>query len=221
VWAVLHGPHPPSLHERGSKMTNKAIVEQKARDYSVFVNSAGETYMIHGLSPMLPEKLLGAVRAEFEQDGRKLPEVPTYEIETAAGDKETHQHDATTLVVPGNDELTKANQEAWREYVRASSALNEEYNTRLMRAVLMAVDAKPTQAWRDEMKFLGVVSPPENSPAEKYSFVETHVIQSPADLSKLMTSVMRMAGIISEAAVAEVDATFQRILETAFAQAGK
>ena len=202
-------------------MTNKPNVPTQAHDYSVFVNSASESYVIHGLSPMLPEKLLGAVRAEYEKVKGKLPAAPTYEVETASGEKELHLHDATTLVVPNDETQTAENQATWARYTLAQAAINEEYNVRLMRAVFMAVEAKPTQGWRDEMKFLGVTTPPENSPAEKYAFIETHVIQSPEDLSKLMTSVFRMAGIISEAAVAEVDATFQRAMETAFAEAGK
>jgi hypothetical protein len=202
-------------------MTNKPAIETKARDYSVFVNSAKETYIIHGLSPMLPDKLLGAVKAEYERVKGKIPSAPTYEVTTASGEKETHLHDGTTLVVPGDEEQTKENIRVWAEYNKAITSVNEEYNNRIMKAVFMSVEAKPTQSWRDEMKFLGIPTPPENSPAEKYSYIETHVIQSPEDLAKLTTSVFRMAGIISEAAIAEVDATFQRDVEKAFAQAGK
>jgi len=202
-------------------MTNKPNVETKARDYSVFVNSAKETYIIHGLSPMLPDKLLGAVKAEYEKVKGKIPPAPTYEVTTASGEKETHLHDATTLIVPDDEQQTAENQRVWAEYNKAITSVNEEYNNRIMKAVFMAVEAKPTQAWRDEMKFLGIPTPPENSPAEKYSYIETHVIQSPEDLAKLTTSVFRMAGIISEAAIAEVDATFQRDMEKAFTQAGK
>jgi hypothetical protein len=71
------------------------------------------------------------------------------------------------------------------------------------------------------MNFLGIEIPAENTPQEKYIYIETHVIQSAIDLSKLMTGVFRLAGIISEAAIAEVDATFQRSMEAAFAEAGK
>ena len=198
----------------------KPNIETK-RNYSVFVNSANESYILHGLSPLLPEKIQGAVRAEFERDGKTLPVIPTYEVETASGEKELHQHDATTLIVPGKDAETAENQRVWAEYISAQTALTEEYNNRIMKAVFMSVEAKPTQTWRDEMKFLGIETPPENSPAEKYSFIETHVIQSPEDLSKLMTSIFRMSGVISEAAVAEVDATFQRAMEEAYVEAGK
>jgi len=202
-------------------MTNKPNVEPKARNYSVFVNSANESYTLHGLSPLLPEKIQGAIKAEFERAGKTLPVVPTYEVETASGEKELHQHDATTLIVPGKEAETAENQRVWAEYVQAQAEVTEEYNNRIMKAVFMAVEAKPTQTWREEMKFLGIETPPENSQAEKYAFIETHVIQSPEDLSKLMTSVFRMAGIISEAAVAEADATFQRAVEAAYTEAGQ
>lgn len=191
------------------------------KNYGSFTNSAGETFVIHGLSPLLPQKMMDAVKAEWLRDGKQLPIVPTYVVTLAGGDTEVHEHDASTLVVEGDEKLTKINQDNWREYSRLSTSLEAEYNTRLMKAVLLAVQVTPTQEWRDEMDFMGVGRPTEKSPAEKYAFVETKVIQSALDLSKLMSAVFRLAGIISEEAIAEVDATFQRSMEEAFAEAGK
>lgn len=191
------------------------------RNFGSFTNAAGEHFTIKGLSPLLPQKIMEAVRGEFVRDGKALPVHPTYIVKTASEEEETHEHDETTLVIPGDAEQTRINQDTWAGYVRATAELESEYNVRLMRAVLMAVEASPTQAWREEMDFLGIPRPAENSSAEKYAYIETSVIQSVEDLTHMMTGVFRLAGVISEAAVAEVEATFRSDMETAFAQAGK
>jgi hypothetical protein len=191
------------------------------KNFGSFTNAAGEVYTIHGLSPLLPAQLMGAAKAEFEKSGEILPEIPTYEVTTIGGEKEIHQHDSTTLVVEGDEAQTKANQKAWLDYTKAYVKLNNAYNLRVMHAAFLAVEVEPTQAWRDEMKFIGAEIHAEGSVEERYAFVETHVIQCPADLSKLTLMVFRMSGIIPEEATAEVDATFQRAVERAFVEAGK
>lgn len=199
----------------------KAETSAPAMKLGTFTNSAGEVYMVNGLSPLLFQKISDAVRMEYEKSGKALLSHPTYEVKTAAGDIEIHEHDETTLVVPDDLLQTKLNQEKWQEYTRQVDELDELNTQRTMKMVLMAVVATPTQQWRDEMAFLGIPLPDKNSPAEKYSFVETHVIQSPSDLSKLMTTVFRLAGIINEEGVAQAEAAFQSIVERAFTQAGK
>ena len=123
--------------------------------------------------------------------------------------------------MPDDPLQTKLNQERWQEYTRQTAELDELYTARTMKMVLMAVVANPTKEWRDKMEFMGIALPPVNSPAEKYTFVETEVIQSPTDLAKLMTSVFRLAGIINEEGVTQAEATFQGVVERAFTQAGK
>lgn len=196
------------------------VTTNPVQTFGTFTNAIGEQYTIHGLSPVTPQRIMESVRAEFLRAGKPVLAVPTYKVQTATGEEEIHEHDATTLVVPDNPAQTQINQDAWQEYVKSTAALDAEYNVRLMRVVFLAVTAKPTQEWRDEMAFTGVDLPAENSPAERYLYVETRVIQSAKDVASLMTGVFRLAGVISEAAVAEVDATFQRAMEEAVVEAG-
>lgn len=191
------------------------------KNFGSFTNAAGESFVIHGLSPLLPEKIMEVVRQDWAKNKKALPARPTYEIATASGEVEAHEHDETTLVVAGDEKQTKANQDKWLGYLKTQAEFDGDYNTRLMRVVLMGVEATPTDAWREEMEFIGVALPPKASMQEKYLYVETHVVQSPQDIAKLMTGVFRVAGIIGEEAIAEVEATFQRALEKAFAEAGK
>jgi hypothetical protein len=201
-------------------MSEKPLIPAKNITGS-FTNSAGETYPVQGRSPLLYEKLGRAIEADFIAKGKPILPHPTYEITTVTGDIETHEHDATTLVKEGDPEQTEKNKAQWQEYVLQQNEMQAEYSTRSMKMVLLAVQAKPTPEWREEMAVLGIPTPPPNSVEERYSFIETHVIQSPEDLSKLMALVFRLSGLISEEAVAEAESTFQGIVERAFTQAGK
>lgn len=195
---------------------NEVFPETAVKSTGTFKNSNGEEFLIRGVSPLTMEKIKDAVNAEFN-----VPEIPTYEVETATGEKETHQHDKTTLTVEGNPEQTLINKTKWAEHEKILAKAEAEFQIRLMRVVLLSVKVSPTQEWRDEMAFLGIKLPVINSPEERYLYIETRVIQSAEDLTKLMTCVFRTAGMISKEAISEVDATFQRSMEEAFAEADK
>ena len=191
------------------------------KNFGSFTNAAGKTFVISGLSPLTPQHIMESVRRKWVKDGKIIPVCPTYEVTTISGEIEIHEHDAATLIVEGNAEQTKINKETWQEYTRLSAELDGEYNTRLMRVVFLAVEAVPTDDWRNEMEFIGVDLPPKGSAQEKHLYIETEVVRSAQDIAKLMTGVFRLAGIINEAAVAEAEAAFQRMLEKAFVEAGK
>lgn len=186
-----------------------------------FTNSAGKTYTVHGLSPILPERLMSIVRDEYVKSGKTLPVCPTYKVTTVAGDEEIHEHNPKTLAVENDPEQTKINQKDWREYSQKSLDINRLYNTRLIKSALLAVDAQPTSVWRDEMAFIGITLPLEGSAEERYMFVETEVIKSPADLSSLMILILHQSGIIDEEVAGAAEATFRRQVERAFRQAGR
>lgn len=202
----------------------KNPITPAVQNAGTFTNSAGEVYTIRGLSPMLPQKIMDSVKAEFAKQGKVLPTVPTYTAIILKGtpeeSEEVHEHTEKTIL-EGTPEEVAENKIKWAAYQSSLSELTAEYNVRMMRAVFMSVDAKPTQAWREEMKFIGADIPPEGTPEEKYNFIETHVVGAPVDLAKLMAGVFRVAGIISQEAVNEVDATFQRFIQDAYAEAGK
>jgi hypothetical protein len=200
--------------------TVNAPVTDPTKNFGSFTNAAGKTFAISGLSPLTPQHIMESVRQKWIKDGKIIPICPTYEVVTASGEVEIHEHDATTLIVEGDAEKTKINQEKWQEYSRLSAELDGEYNIRLMRVVFLAVEAVPTDDWRNEMDFVGVDLPPKGSAQEKYLYIETEVVKSAQDIAKLMTGVFRLAGIINEAAVADAEAAFQRMLEGAFVEAG-
>jgi len=188
---------------------------------TTFTNSVGETYPVRGLSPLTPGKIMAGVERDRLASGKTLPKIPTYTVKTVAGEVETHEHSSSTLVVEGEATQTAINQALWDEYLRDNLELQREYNVRIMKAVLFAVQAQPTQQWRDEMVMTGVELPPEGSAEERYLYAETHVIQSPSDLSQITVQVFQMAGIIPVEATAEVEATFRSYVERAFIEAGK
>jgi hypothetical protein len=191
------------------------------KNFGSFTNAAGKTFVISGLSPLIPQHIMESVRQKWVKDGKIIPVCPTYEIITASGEIEIHEHDTSTLVVEGDEKQTKINKETWQEFSRLSAELDGEYNVRLMRVVFLAVEVVPDDGWRNEMEFVGMDLPPKGSAQEKHLFVETQVIKSALDISRLMTGVFRLAGVINEAAVADAEAAFQRILENAFVEAGQ
>lgn len=185
-----------------------------------FINSAGESYTVRGMSPTTPENIAMAVTEEWKAAGKALPIIPTYEAILATGEKEIHAHDKTTLVVEGNPEQTAINQANWKAYLDANAEFTGECNARLMKVVFLAVDVHPDDAWREEMEFIGMKLPPKGSAAERYAYVENHVVQNPGDIASLMARVFNVAGMINEAALNAVEATFRSALEEAFAIAG-
>lgn len=211
-------------------MTPKNTIAPEApinptKNFGFFVNANGEKYIVHGISPMTIQKIRDDITAKWEQEGKPLPVCPTYEVIIAPGgeeiDRELHEHTDKTLVVEGNQAQTAANQIMWKEYTRKLNEFEGEYSTRLMKKVFLAVDVAPDDIWRGEMEFDGTVLPAKGSAAEKYLYVEQRVIQSVADIAKLMAAVMGLAGIIKPEAVAEAEAAFQRSMESAIAQTGQ
>ena len=164
---------------------------------------------------------MDSVKVDLVKNGKGLPVVPTYEIITVTGEKEIHELDEKSIMIEGNPEQTKINQDAWNKYQDLSNELNREYNSRIMKSVLLTVQVEPTQTWRDDMKFIGIDLPVEGSSEERYLFVETSVIKNHADLSKLTLIAFQSAGIIKEEMTAEVEATFRSFMERAFIEAGR
>jgi hypothetical protein len=186
--------------------------------YTTFTNSAGQVFMIHGLSPMLPNQITETLQAEWKAAGKALPTLPTYEITTVAGEKEIHAHDEKSIL-EGTPEQVKLQQEQYSEYSRNNAEFQGEYSTRLMRKVFLAVVTPPTDEWRAEMEFVGVALPAKGSPQERYKFVELEVIQSLEDVAMLQVAVLRLAGIIDQNGVDAAKASFRGIVQAAIAQA--
>jgi hypothetical protein len=186
--------------------------------FTTFTNSAGQTFKIHGLSPMLPEQITNAIQEEWKKKGKVLPSIPTYEITTVAGEKEVHAHDEVSIH-EGLPETVKLQQAQWSEYSRNKAEFEGEYSTRLMKKVFLSVVTQPTDEWRAEMEFLGISLPDKGSPAERYKFVETEVIQSMEDIAMLQVSVLRLAGIISQEGVDAAKASFRSFMEKAVIEA--
>jgi hypothetical protein len=187
------------------------------RVFTTFTNSAGQKFMIHGLSPMLPNQITETLQAEWKESGRTLPVPPTYEVTTVSGEKEVHQHDEKSILT-GTPEQVAEQQAQYGEYSRNNAEFQGEYSVRLMRKVFLAVVTPPTDDWRAEMEFVGVRLPPKGSPQERYKFVELEVIQSLDDIGALQVAVFRLAGIIDQKGEEAAKASFRSNIEAAIAQ---
>ena len=195
-------------------VSKKANPTDPTQVFTSFTNSAGKTFMIHGLSPMLPEQITNSVKADWVKQNKTLLECPTYEIVTKSGEREVHQHDDKSILTAIEEDKTK-----WREYSQNSAEFQGEYSRRLMKKVFLAIVTPPTDEWREEMVFTGVSLQPKGSAAERYQFTELEVIQSMDDVADLQVAVLRLAGIIDEAAVDAAKASFRGFIRAAVIEA--
>lgn len=184
-----------------------------------FVNSSGRAFAIEGISPLLPEKIRAAVAAEWEVAGRALPPMPkppAYEVENAAGEKSPHAHDETTLVTDEDKAAWASYQQKLSDYRLIESLFEAEINKRILRAVCLCVkvnDADYTD-WIDEQEVLGIPLPEKNA-EKRISFVETNVIRSTEDILRLMTAVMKLAGIADDRMAEAAEKSFRAAMDEA------
>ena len=189
----------------GMKVTNNAAPA------GLFINTAGEKFEIHGLSPLLFEELQLAANDEWLQTHSTLPVKPKYSIPLPGGkDVEIHDHDEKTIKDASPEEKM-----LWEEWKRDNTALETIYNTKLLNAIFMAVKLDPTavEEWKEEQEVLGVRLP-EKGVQMRLKFCRTRVLRSTRDIPRLMTAVMETSGLLSnpEAAAAAENA-FQAELE--------
>lgn len=200
-------------------MSSADAEEKQNHEVGVFTNSSGQTYTVRGLSPMLPERIALAAEKAWLKEHAKLPECPTYQIETLGGQGEpvTQPLSEKLLVVEGDLVETQKRQDQWREYSLNKAKLDADKSMRMMRAVFMAVDVSRERLdkWRKSMEFIGADLPDVGTPEEAYQYVETEVVQTPADLAGLMVAVFRAAGIINKETAETAEATFRTFVESA------
>jgi hypothetical protein len=176
-----------------------------------FTNSLGKTFKIHGLPPLVPQKIEQAVEREWrEAHNGKIPTPPLYKVVNVAGEEELHPHDEKTT-------KNKKEQAEWIQYISEKEVYDTIRSNRLMKRVTMCVDVTPDDLWRAEYEAtIGAL--PTNPFEVKMEYIETEVLASAEDVMKLMTSVMRLTGMVNEEAIDAAEATFRSSVEKATAE---
>lgn len=149
-----------------------------------------------------------------------LPEVPTYTIETVAGDKETHPHSVirddkgkvlkSTLETPEDWAVWNAYEQGTRDAISAQySAITEFllYNA-------IAEEPPPVEEWGTDLALFGLTPPdPHTEPVQHKAFwVENELLPDQDDLSGILSQLYANAGIIAKDRVQEFESFFRLTL---------
>ena len=171
-----------------------------------FINSAGVSYKIFGLSPLLAAKLSAAVEKEFKQSGRWVS-VPTYEVKLLGGSIEVHEHTEASL-------STDEERQKWVAYQDCQKAMSLAANERIMKKLFLCVEPTPDQMkdYCDELEFLGS-EVPANQKQLLNDFVTDRVICGAEDLMNLTTAIMKASGSMDEDTASAAEAQFRLILQ--------
>jgi hypothetical protein len=165
------------------KVVTEEIIIDKIGE---FTNSAGVVFKICGLPPLAIPQL---------QDGLVVPEKPKYTITTATGDKETYDHDETTL-------QTDEDKLAWAKYIEEVKAMQAELTNRMLTCILIegviVEDDIDLTRWESKQRLMGMKIP-DDIEAKLLQYKRSAVIRSADDMKNLMDAVMALTGVSQEA----------------------
>ena len=164
-----------------------------------FTNSAGTVFKIQGLPPLLMPQLAAGI---------EQPKKPTYEVITASGDVEIHEHDPKSLSTP--EELA-----AWQEYIADLRKVEQELSERLLNCILIEGVSIPEDVdmvrWIKRQKLMGL-EVPDDEEERLLMYKRSLVIRSSEDLPKLINAVMSLTGINQEE-IEKAKSSFPDIVE--------
>lgn len=150
---------------------------------------------LQGIPQLILEDIPRLVEQEWREAGKLLPKRPTYQVEVAGGEFETHEHDQTTL---DTDEEKKA----WRVYLERDDAFNTEINRRVLKAALamgvvsISANKNTVAQWDESLKALGYKLT-SNSAERKMMHIRMGV-RNPEDIQEIFAAIMEMSGINQE-----------------------
>lgn len=161
-----------------------------------FTFKAGACVPIQRVNGRFIGRVRNAARRTFiEEHGE--PTCPTYEVELAGGETETHQHNETTVIEERwqDDEELQA---TWSTYRSLSLALRTRLHEQTTRAyVWRGVDAEPPADWIEEQAYWGTL--PEDPYDLKFEWI-FDISSGWDELLELTLAIQRLPDPIEEAA---------------------
>jgi hypothetical protein len=131
-----------------------------------------------------------------------MPEVPTYEAQTASGRYE---------ILPLDEEIAEGDPEfsrRWNNYLQIKSAREEKLSLDMMRTMFFfgtELVGELPKNWENKWRFLNRTVPVEHQ--EKWVFFLENEL-SAEDMARLMAAIMAKVPGVSEDAIANAEATF-------------
>lgn len=176
------------------------------KETGIYTTEDGVTLPTQSVSPFLLEKVRQAVYDRLRNEGI-LIDCPTYEVKTAAGNVEIHEHNEKTIADPSTSEEDK---DLWKKYQVGLKQAATEASEKVTEALLLRgvpFDLPKDNGWKEEQEFLGIEIP-KKSHELKLHYLTTELVKSPADIIGLITAVTRHTGV-SEEALAAAEASFR------------
>lgn len=191
---------------------NESAVQEHAKQVQLgqFVNSAGESFTVQGFSPLEPQRIIDSVRARWKLAGRAaLLDTVTYMVTNVAGVAQAFEHDDESI-----KDAPPEVQQQYATHKAAKAEFDNDVNMRTMRACFLCLQANPLEdkQWVDKMEY-EEIELPQNSAALKALYVETRVLRAATDISRYMSTVMQLSGMVDEATARAAEATFQRAIQ--------
>lgn len=184
-----------------SKNTDSAT--GKASKFT-FETKSGVSLELNPLPPLLIQEVREAARKHAEDEtGGKLDK-PTYELTTADGAVETHEHDETTIL--DNPEAMAA----WNAWQAQQNRIAEVISERTLKFILMRgvkMDVPEDTAWIEEQAFFGV-QVPENPLEKRFHYIKTEILATTDDVPAIMSQILTISGVDAEV-IAAAQATFR------------
>lgn len=174
-----------------------------------YTTGDGATLETVAVSPFLLEKVRRSVFDRLRGDGI-LIDCPTYEVKTAAGNIEIHEHNEKTISDQATSEEEK---ELWEKYQAGLKQASTEASEKVTEALLLRgvkFNLPKDNGWKEEQEFLGITIP-EKQHELKLHYLTTELVKSPADIIGLIATVTRHTGV-SEEALAAAEASFRSSL---------
>lgn len=116
--------------------------------------SSGVVLTLQRPRPLLIGRIVTAAREQWLAEHGDVPPIPTYEVTTAAGEVEIHEHNETTLDDHPED------RDAYYAYIQAKQDHNLAGHEASLRACLIyGVVEGPDDAWRAEREYWRIPIP--------------------------------------------------------------
>lgn len=168
----------------------------------------------------VPLKAVGKRFVQQVMDKYPVPEVPTYEAKTVAGEVEVHPH---VVKYDAEGELVGTTLEGeedwamWRAYQQArSQAIADRMENAIRFLMCKCVDAEPPPVEEWEIGFADWdLEPPDDSDpkAHKIFWIENELLPDSDDLARLVSRLYVLGGIVGEDQAANLERFFRLTVE--------
>lgn len=183
-----------------------------------FVTEDGREYPIRSISLMDFKEVENGIVAEWKERG-EYPEIPTYQVEIAGGDKISYPLSETLLDTP--DPIESARRKAaWAVYSEAMDRLAAEQSKALLAIILDGLDvqlpADDTWIARRKKRHIHIPENVLSDPDELLQYYKmSEILKTPGDIVGLQQEILILSssGKVDRAAVEAAGDTFLRQLQ--------